>query len=64
MRRAREDLQPAFGYRSVRAAPVRDGDGLVAPSPDDQGGNGPQELEAVTGADPLSLDVDHRAERL
>ena len=28
-RRAREDLPPATGYRLVRAAPVRDGDGEV-----------------------------------
>jgi hypothetical protein len=34
------------------------------PSPDDQSGDGAEEIQAVAGADPLALDVDHRAERL
>src|SRR5688572_3444554 len=59
-----EELEPAARNRLVRVAPMRDRDRVVAPSPDDQGGDWAEEVEAVAGADPLAMGVDHRAERL
>ena len=64
MRGALQELEPAARDRSVRPPPVGDRDRVVTPSPDDQRGNGAEQVETVPGADPLTLGVDHRAERL
>ena len=61
---AGQRLEAAVGDRLLGLAAVRERDGAVALAPDDQRRHLLQQVEAVSGADLLALDVDHRAQRL
>ena len=52
------------GIAAWARAAVLDRDRAVALAPDDQRRDGPEQVEAVDGADALAVDVDHRAQRL
>src|SRR5947207_3378458 len=61
---ARKRLEAAPGYRLMGLPAVRERDRVVALAPNQEGGKGLEEIQPIPSADPLSTDVDHRAQGL
>ncbi len=64
MRRVRERPEAAVGDRRVRAAPVLEGDRVVALAPHDQRRQQLEQVEPVGRAHALAAHVDHRPQRV
>src|SRR5271155_1950399 len=64
MRRIRQRPEVAVRNRLVGRASMAKRNRVVALAPDDHGGQRVHEIQAVSGADPLTACIDHRTKRL